>query len=79
MPGASNAKRLSRGRDLCKDSLPATDEHAFVPDATMNPILLINARNGSRVVYTPQLLFNGKDYRRGLARDDVAQRTSAAN
>jgi len=39
----------------------------------------INARNGTRVVYTPQLLFNGKDYRRGLGRDDVAERISAAN
>lgn len=38
-----------------------------------------NARNGSRVVYTPQLLFNGRDYRRGLGRDDVAERVSAAN
>jgi hypothetical protein len=37
----------------------------------------INARNGSRFVYTPQLLLNGKDYRRGLWRDDIAERIAA--
>ena len=26
---------------------------------------LLNSRNGARVVYTPQLVLNGKDYRRG--------------
>ena len=28
---------------------------------------LLNNRNGARVVYTPQLVLNGKDYRRGTA------------
>src|SRR5688572_5754805 len=27
---------------------------------------LINSRNRSRVMYTPQLVLNGRDYRRGL-------------
>ncbi|MFN9488448.1 MAG: DUF1223 domain-containing protein [Betaproteobacteria bacterium] len=34
----------------------------------------IAARSGSRVVYTPQLVLNGRDYRRGSFRDDFAQR-----
>jgi hypothetical protein len=36
----------------------------------------INDRNRSRVIYTPQLVLNGKDYRRGL-RDDFAERVAA--
>jgi hypothetical protein len=36
----------------------------------------INDRNRSRVIYTPQLILNGKDYRRGL-RDDFADRVAA--
>jgi hypothetical protein len=36
----------------------------------------VNERNRSRVVYTPQLVLNGKDYRRGL-RDDVTERVAA--
>jgi hypothetical protein len=39
----------------------------------------LNVRNGSRVIYTPQLILNGKDYRRGLIRDDFAERVAAAN
>lgn len=34
-------------------------------------------RNKSRVVYTPQLLLNGRDYRRGAVLDDFAGRVSA--
>lgn len=33
-------------------------------------------RNKSRVIYTPQLLLNGKDYRRGAFLDDFASRVS---
>jgi hypothetical protein len=33
----------------------------------------INDRSRSRVIYTPQLILNGRDYRRGL-RDDFAER-----
>ena len=36
----------------------------------------LNERNRSRVVYTPQLVLNGKDYRRGL-RDDFTERVAA--
>ena len=36
-------------------------------------------RNAARIVYTPQLLLNGKDYRRGALRDDFADRISAIN
>lgn len=36
-----------------------------------------NARSGSRVVYTPQLMLNGKDYRRG-ASDELDQRLAEA-
>lgn len=36
-------------------------------------------RNRARVVYTPQLLLNGADYRRGVLRDDIADRISAIN
>jgi hypothetical protein len=35
-------------------------------------------RNGARVVYTPQLLFDGKDYRRGVGPDDFGVRIAAA-
>lgn len=35
-----------------------------------------NARQRSRVIYTPQLLLDGKDYRRGLLRDDFAARVA---
>jgi len=34
-------------------------------------------RNKARVVYTPQLLLNGADYRRGTFRDDIADRIKA--
>lgn len=34
----------------------------------------IAARTASRVIYTPQLVLNGRDYRRGSFRDDVAER-----
>jgi hypothetical protein len=37
---------------------------------------LINNRNRSPVIYTPQLVFNGSDYRRGL-RDDFAARLAS--
>jgi len=36
-------------------------------------------RNKARVVYTPQLLLNGADYRRGTFRDDLADRVNAIN
>lgn len=35
-----------------------------------------NARQRSRVIYTPQLLLDGRDYRRGLLRDDFAVRVA---
>lgn len=38
-----------------------------------------NARNGARFVYTPQLLLDGKDYRPGFGRDDIADRIAAMN
>ena len=34
-------------------------------------------RNGARVVYTPQLLLNGRDYRRGIVFDDFSDRLGA--
>jgi hypothetical protein len=34
----------------------------------------VNARTGVRTIYTPQLMLNGKDYRRALLRDDFAAR-----
>lgn len=37
-----------------------------------------SARNRARVVYTPQLLLDGKDYRHGL-RDDISERVSTIN
>jgi hypothetical protein len=36
-------------------------------------------RHHTTVVYTPQLLLNGADYRRGIIRDDFADRVNAAN
>jgi len=36
-------------------------------------------RNKARVVYTPQLLLNGADYRRGTFKDDIADRVNAIN
>jgi hypothetical protein len=36
-------------------------------------------RNRARVVYTPQLLLNGRDYRRGAVFDDFGERLSALN
>ena len=39
----------------------------------------ISQRNKARVVYTPQLIFNGKDYRRGPLRDDFPDKAAAIN
>lgn len=36
-------------------------------------------RNQARFVYTPQLLLDGKDYRRGPLRDDIGDRIAAVN
>jgi hypothetical protein len=36
-------------------------------------------RKTARFVYTPQLLLNGKDYRRGSLRDDLPERIAAIN
>lgn len=36
-----------------------------------------NHRNGARFVYTPQLLLEGADYRRGAFRDDLGDRVAA--
>ena len=36
-------------------------------------------RNRATVVYTPQLLLNGADYRRGIFKDDIADRVNAVN
>ena len=36
-------------------------------------------RHEGRFVYTPQLIFNGKDFRRGLMRDDIQERVTAVN
>jgi len=36
-------------------------------------------RNRARVVYTPQLLLNGRDYRRGAVFDDFGERLGALN
>lgn len=38
-----------------------------------------NARNRTRTIYTPQLMFDGKDYRQGLSLGDFQQRVAAAN
>lgn len=40
---------------------------------------LASNRNKARFVYTPQLMLNGRDYRRGLIRDDFADKISAIN
>jgi hypothetical protein len=40
---------------------------------------LANNRNGARFVYTPQLMLNGKDYRRGVIRDDLGTRLEELN
>src|SRR5262252_8617302 len=36
-------------------------------------------RNEGRFVYTPQLMLNGKDYRRGILSDDFKERVEAIN
>lgn len=36
-------------------------------------------RNRARVVYTPQLLLNGKDYRRGIVLEDFGERVGTLN
>lgn len=38
-----------------------------------------NRRNRARVVYTPQLMLDGADYRRALFRDDFGERVAAIN
>lgn len=38
-----------------------------------------NRRNKARVVYTPQLMLDGADYRRALVRDDIGERIAAIN
>lgn len=38
-----------------------------------------NQRNRATFVYTPQLLLNGADYRRGAFKDDIADRVNAIN
>jgi len=38
-----------------------------------------STRNRARVVYTPQLLLNGRDYRRGTVFDDFGERVNALN
>ncbi len=40
---------------------------------------MASVRNRARVVYTPQLLLNGKDYRRGAVFDDFGERLNALN
>src|SRR5688572_29811207 len=37
----------------------------------------VNARIGNRTIYTPQLMLDGRDYRRGGLRDDFAERIAA--
>jgi hypothetical protein len=36
-------------------------------------------RSGARVIYTPQLLLNGRDYRRGTFKDDIDERIRTLN
>lgn len=36
-------------------------------------------RSGARVIYTPQLLLNGRDYRRGTLKDDIDGRIRTLN
>ena len=38
-----------------------------------------SARNRGRFIYTPQLLLDGRDFRRGLVRDDIGERIAALN
>jgi hypothetical protein len=38
-----------------------------------------NARIGNRTIYTPQLMLDGKDYRRAGVRDDFAERIAQLN
>jgi hypothetical protein len=40
---------------------------------------LASARNKTRFVYTPQLMLNGRDYRRGVVRDDFAEKITTIN
>ncbi|MGH8702368.1 MAG: DUF1223 domain-containing protein, partial [Burkholderiales bacterium] len=40
---------------------------------------MASLRNRARVVYTPQLLLNGRDYRRGIVLDDFGERLSPLN
>jgi hypothetical protein len=40
---------------------------------------IASLRNRARVVYTPQLLLNGRDFRRGVVYDDFGERLSALN
>lgn len=40
---------------------------------------LTSARNQARFVYTPQLVLNGRDYRRGTFRDDIGERIAIIN
>jgi len=40
---------------------------------------MASLRNRARVVYTPQLLLNGRDYRRGIVSDDFGERLSMVN
>jgi hypothetical protein len=40
---------------------------------------MASIRNRARVVYTPQLLLNGRDYRRGAVFDDFGERLGALN
>ena len=40
---------------------------------------MASLRNRARVVYTPQLLLNGRDFRRGTVFDDFGERLSALN
>jgi hypothetical protein len=40
---------------------------------------LASSRNKARFVYTPQLVLNGRDYRRGVIRDDFTEKISAIN
>jgi hypothetical protein len=40
---------------------------------------MASLRNRARVVYTPQLLLNGRDFRRGVVFDDFGERLSALN
>lgn len=38
-----------------------------------------NQRNGARVLYTPQLMLNGKDFRRSASTDGLARRVAEIN